>query len=147
MSVSVSKKKSMLPYAVAGTLFVIACLLQQVDDHLTDRNTGTLVALTAQYLFFGILAYWTVSVINRVSDGNIRIGFSTTIILMSLVLLLKLIKYNVVYDRTAERYLWYACYIPQCLAPVVLLMTVLGMERAKDPSRRGGTGCLYLPFC
>lgn len=78
---------------------------------------------------FGILTYWTVSVINRVSDKNIRTGLATTIIFMSMVLLLKLVKYNVVYEGTAERYFGYSYYIPQCIAPVVLLKTALGMAR------------------
>lgn len=129
MSISKSKKDNIRPFVIVIILFVCACILQMIDDHIPDWNISRLISLVAQYIFFGILAYWTVSVINRVSEKNIRIGLATTIVLMSLVLLLKLVKYNVVYNETAERYLWYAYYIPQCLAPVVLLLTVLGMAR------------------
>lgn len=126
-----SKKKSILPYCVAVLLFVGACVLQQFDDHIADWNASRLVALLAQLIFLGILAYWTVSVINRVSDKGIRIGLAITIITMSSVLLLKIVKYNVVYERLAERYLWYSYYIPQCLAPVFLLITAISTARKK----------------
>lgn len=129
MGISESKKNSILPYAVAGVLFVVACVLQQTDDLVSDLNTSKFMVLAAQCIFFGILTYWTVSVINRVSDKNIRTGLATTIIFMSMVLLLKLVKYNVVYEGTAERYFGYSYYILQCIAPVVLLKTALGMAR------------------
>ena len=129
MSINESKKNNILPYAVAGGLFIVACVLQQIDDLVDDWSASKLIALAAQCIYLGILAYWTVSVINRVSDKNIRTGLVTTIILMSAVMVLKLIKYNVVYDKTAERYLWYAYYIPQCLAPAVLFLTVIKMAR------------------
>lgn len=134
MGIIESKKKNVLPYVFAGLLFIASCALQQIDDGIADKNTEKLIALVAQCVFFGILAYWTVSVVDRVSERNVRVGLAATIILMSSVLLLKLVKYNVVYDKTAERYLWYSYYIPQCLAPAVLFITVLGMpEKGKKP--------------
>lgn len=132
MGIFEPKKNNIVPYAAATALFAVACILQQVDDLVYDMNASKLIALAAQYIFFGILAYWTVSVINRVSDKTVRWGLATTIILMSLVLLLKLIKYNVIYTETAERYLWYSYYIPQCTAPAVLLITVLKMAQKSD---------------
>lgn len=129
VGISKQKKNSILPYVALGGLFVVACVLQQIDDYISDWNASKIVALTAQYIYLGILAYWTVSVINRVSDKEIRTGLAATIVLMSSLLLMKLVKYNVVYQKTAERYLWYAYYIPQCLAPAVLLITVLKMGR------------------
>ena len=132
MGISETKKNNILPYAVQGALFVVACVLQQVDDVVVNWSVSKLIALAAQFIFLGIIAYWAVSVINRVSDKNIRSGLAATIILMSAVMVLKLIKYNVVYDKAAERYLWYSYYIPQCLAPAVLLNTVLGMGRRKN---------------
>lgn len=145
MGISRSKKNPVLLYAAAVALFVAACVLQQTDDLVSDWNVSKLMALTAQYIFFGILAYWTVSVIARVSDKGIRVGLAATIILMSLVLLLKLVKYNVVYDETAERYLWYSYYISQCLAPAVLLRTVLKMARKSEKPLSVRWNWLFLP--
>lgn len=100
MGISESKKNSILPYAVAGALFVVACVLQQTDDLVSDLNTSKFMVLAAQCIFFGILTYWTVSVINRVSDKNIRTGLATTIIFMSMVLLLKLVSTQKEYTFT-----------------------------------------------
>ena len=147
MGITESKKNSIVPIAVAGVLFVVACVLQQVDDLVADYTASKFMALAAQYIFFGILAYWTVSVINRVSDKNIRTGLATTIILMSAVLLLKLVKYNVVYDGVAERYLWYSYYIPQCIAPIVLLLTILKMARKSKNPLSNLWNLLFVPAC
>ena len=57
-------------------------------------------------------------------------------------MLLKLIKYNVLFDATVERYFLYAYYIPQCLAPGVLLLMVLRMERKPLSAR---WNFLFLP--
>ena len=145
MGITKTKKNSVVPYAVLGALFALACVLQQVDDLVGDWKASKLLALTAQYIFLGILAYWTVSVVNRVSDKEIRIGLATTIILMSLLLILKLVKYNVVYEKTAERYLWYAYYIPQCLAPAVLLYTVIGMAQTSHKAVLKCRKWLFVP--
>ena len=44
-----------------------------------------------------------------------------------MILFVRLLKYHVIYDATSTRYLWYSYYIPQCLVPAVLLITLLGM--------------------
>lgn len=145
MGIIESKKNHILPYAVAGALFVVACVLQQTDDLVSDWNVGKLMALAAQFIFFGLLTYWTVSVVSRVSDKSIKSGLAATIILMSSLMLLKLIKYNVLFDVAAERYVWYAYYIPQCLAPAVLLLTVLKMARKGEKSLSARWNLLFVP--
>ena len=145
MGITESKKNNILPYAVAGVLFVVACVLQQTDDLVSDWNASKFMVLAAQCIFFGILTYWTVSVVSRVSDKSIKYGLATTIILMSSVMLLKLIKYNVLFGATAERYVWYAYYIPQCLAPAVLLLTVLKMARKSDKPLSALWNLLFVP--
>lgn len=145
MGVSEPKKSRILPILVMAILFVIACILQQTDNLVSNWNISKLMALTAQFIFFGILAYWIVTVINRVSDKKIRAGLVATIVLMSLVLLLKLIKYNVIYDATATRYFWYSYYIPQCISPVVLLLTVLNMGRKSEKPLSKYWNLLFIP--
>lgn len=145
MGVSESKKNNITPYAVAAVLFVLACTLQQVDDLIPDRRASKFAALAAQCIYFGILTYWTVSVISRVSDKSIKTGLATTIILMSSLMLLKLVKYNVIFAPVAERYIWYSYYIPQCLAPAVLLLTVLKMARKSEKAPTAYWNLLFLP--
>lgn len=126
-------------------LFVVACVLQQTDDFVHSQHISKFMVLAAQCIFFGILTYWTVSVVSRVSDKSIKYGLAATIILMSSVMLLKLIKYNVLFDATAERYIWYAYYIPQCLAPAVLLLTVLRMARKSEKPLSARWNLLFVP--
>ena len=145
MDLAKTKKSAVLPYLVVAFLFVVACVLQQVDDLFQKPSVSLFLSLVAQCIYFGILSYWTISLINRVSNKRTRVGMSTTIVLMSSLLFLKLVKYNVVFDETAGRYFWYSYYIPQCLSPVVLFLTVLGMGEEKDRSISKWWYSLFFP--
>ena len=129
MNLTRSKKKDLLYVAVAAFFFLTACVLQTVDDYISDWSVKKTIALLTQYIFFGLLAYWTASVISRISDKSICSGIIVAIALMGGILFVRLLKYHVFYDGTVMRYLWYSYYIPHCLAPAVLLITLLGMGR------------------
>ncbi len=145
MNLTRSKKKDLLYVAVAAFFFLTACVLQTVDDYISDWSVKTTIALLTQYIFFGLLAYWTASVIGRVSNKNVRSGITVAIVLMGMILLIRLLKYHVFYEETATRYLWYSYYIPQCIAPVVLLLTILGMGRQEGRPLAKGWYLLFLP--
>ena len=145
MNLTRSKKKDLLYVAVAAFFFLTACVLQTVDDYISDWSVKTTIALLTQYIFFGLLAYWTASVIGRVSNKNVRSGITVAIVLMGMILLIRLLKYHVFYEETATRYLWYSYYIPQCIAPVVLLLTILGMGRQEGRPLSEGWYMLFLP--
>lgn len=145
MNLTRSKKKDLLYVAVAAFFFLTACVLQTVDDYISDWSVKTTIALLTQYIFFGLLAYWTASVIGRVSNKNVRSGITVAIVLMGMILLIRLLKYHVFYEETATRYLWYSYYIPQCIAPVVLLLTILGMGRQEGRPLSKGWYLLFLP--
>lgn len=145
MGLTKSKKKDLLPVAVAAIFFLTACVLQTVDDYISDPTAKKAIALFTQYIFFGLLAYWTVSVISRVSDRNIRSGITVAIALMGMILFIRLLKYHAFYDETTARYLWYSYYIPQCLTPAVLLFTLLGMGRKEGKPLAKGWYLLFLP--
>lgn len=145
MNLTRSKKKDLLYVAVAAFFFLTACVLQTVDDYISDLSVKKTIALLTQYIFFGLLAYWTASVIGRVSNKNVRSGITVAIVLMGMILLIRLLKYHVFYEETATRYLWYSYYIPQCIAPVVLLLTILGMGRQEGRPLSKGWYMLFLP--
>lgn len=145
MDLTKSKKKDFLPVVIAAIFFLAACVLQTVDEYIADWSARKILMLLIQYIFFGLLAYWTASVISRVSDKNVRSGITVAIALMGIILFIRLLKYHVFYDETTTRYLWYSYYIPQCLAPVVLLLTILGMGRQDGKPLAKGWYLLFLP--
>ncbi len=136
MDLTKSKKKDFLPVVIAAIFFLAACVLQTVDEYIADWSARKILML---------LAYWTASVISRVSDKNVRSGITVAIALMGIILFIRLLKYHVFYDETTTRYLWYSYYIPQCLAPVVLLLTILGMGRQDGKPLAKGWYLLFLP--
>ena len=145
MNMTRSKKKDLLCVAVAAFFFLTACVLQTVDDYISDWSVKKTIALLTQYIFFGLLAYWTASVISRISDKSICSGIIVAIALMGVILFVRLFKYHVFYDGTVMRYLWYSYYIPHCLAPAVLLITLLGMGRKDGKPLAKGWYLLFLP--
>ena len=145
MNLTRSKKKDLLYVAVAAFFFLTACVLQTVDDYISDWSVKKTIALLTQYIFFGLLAYWTASVISRISDKSICSGIIVAIALMGVILFVRLLKYHVFYDGTVMRYLWYSYYIPHCLAPAVLLITLLGMGRKDGKPLAKGWYLLFLP--
>ncbi len=145
MNLTRSKKKDLLYVAVAAFFFLTACVLQTVDDYISDWSVKKTIALLTQYIFFGLLAYWTASVISRISDKSICSGIIVAIALMGVILFVRLLKYHVFYDGTVMRYLWYSYYIPHCLAPTFLLITLLGMGRKDGKPLAKGWYLLFLP--
>ncbi|MGN1099585.1 MAG: hypothetical protein ACI4S9_04520, partial [Christensenellales bacterium] len=145
MGLTKTDKSDILPVVIAGVVFAVACALQAADGYVGNGGVSVFLVLSAEFIFFGILAYWTASVISRVSDKNVRTGVTATISLMALILFVRLIKYHVFYDETTTRYLWYSYYIPQCLAPAVLLVTILGMGRKNGKPISKAWYFLYLP--
>lgn len=87
MNLTRSKKKDLLYVAVAAFFFLTACVLQTVDDYISDLSVKKTIALLTQYIFFGLLAYWTASVISRISDKSICSGIIVAIALMGVILL------------------------------------------------------------
>lgn len=124
-----TKKSRIRHFALIGLFFCIACVIQIVDDHIDTPELKRIMGLTTQFLFFGILAYWTVSIVSRVSVKRIRIGLILTISLMALLLFIRHIKYNIFFGNDVTRYLWYSYYVPQCLAPVMLMITLIGASK------------------
>ena len=145
MGLTKSKKKGLLPVVIAAIFFLTACVLQKVDECIPDWTARKMLMLLIQYVFFGILAYWTASVISRISDRSIRSGIIVAIALMGMILFVRLLKYHAFYDGTVMRYLWYSYYIPHCLAPAVLLFTLLGMGRKDRKPLAKGWYLLFLP--
>ena len=74
MELTKPKKKDLLPFAIAAVFFLVACALQIADDYVENDGFAVLLGLIVDLIFFGLLAYWTASVISRVSDKNIRLS-------------------------------------------------------------------------
>lgn len=132
MDTGVTQKRSRFPGLLAGLLFCAACVMQAVDGYVRIPELSTLVSLAAQFIFFGILVYWTVLLVSRVSVRNFRAGLTVVTCLMGLMLFIRLFKYFIFHDETVIRYLWYAYYIPLCLAPTTLFLTLLGTAQKSE---------------
>lgn len=134
-------KKGIIPYIVCGGLFVLAGVLQYIDNEVSifwDK----LCSLAVNLIFFLLIFIWGNSAKNRIVQKSTRRLLIAVAGLMFSWLLLRYVKYYFFasYD-TASRYLWYMYYIPQCLAPPLAWIAAMGLTRK---SSRSVCKCLYL---
>ncbi|MGM9969980.1 MAG: hypothetical protein ACI35S_06260 [Anaeroplasma sp.] len=117
---------------IVGILaFCFACFCQYIDDSISNVEIHLLFSLLSHLIFLGILAYWIISLISRTPIKCIKLGLASTIILIAFMLISRVLKYEVFYEETICRYLWYSYYIPLCLAPSTFFITIISIDRNK----------------
>ena len=102
---------------VGKTTFVIVSLISvaMVLSKISWQRgilEGVMQVLSFSILL-GTLAYWGISIRIRVVDRVIRDSLLYIDVLLILWLFARIIKFDVVSDPIAVRYLWYCYYVPQ----------------------------------
>ena len=92
----------------------------------------------------GLLAAWGISVRTRIIQTQVRRYLLAIAGLMLLWLTLRTVKYNT-YNITAERFLWYGCYLPMLFIPVLAVLVALSLGKPENYRLPKGTHFLYLP--
>ena len=85
---------------------------------------------TALYLL--LFALWGFSLDRRIIQRQTLHCLRLTAALMLLWLILRTLKYSVVTDLTAGRYIWYLYYLPMLLLPLLWVYIALSMGKPED---------------
>ena len=85
---------------------------------------------TALYLL--LFALWGFSLDRRIIQRQTLHCLHLTAALMLLWLILRTLKYSVVTDLTAGRYIWYLYYLPMLLLPLLWVYIALSMGKSED---------------
>lgn len=85
---------------------------------------------TALYLL--LFALWGFSLDRRIIQRQTLHCLRLTAALMLLWLILRTLKYSVVTDLTAGRYIWYLYYLPMLLLPLLWVYIALSMGKSED---------------
>ncbi len=128
---NLTTKRKILRFGTAGVLFLLAGVLQYFDS-LVPEKYWLYLNLGANLIFLGLCVFWLASLAERIVRRRIRTALVSVAVLFICLLLLKTIKYNFFESETVKRYLWYAFYIPLCLAPVAVFYMILSLNRGDD---------------
>ena len=97
---------------------------------------------TALYLL--LFALWGFSLDRRIIQRQTLHCLRLTAALMLLWLILRTLKYSVVTDLTAGRYIWYLYYLPMLFLPMLWVYIALSMGKSEDYRLSRGTGMLSI---
>ena len=97
---------------------------------------------TALYLL--LFALWGFSLDRRIIQRQTLHCLRLTAALMLLWLILRTLKYSVVTDLTAGRYIWYLYYLPMLFLPLLWAYIALSMGKSEDYCLSRGTGMLSI---
>ena len=97
---------------------------------------------TALYLL--LFALWGFSLDRRIIQRQTLHCLRLTAALMLLWLILRTLKYSVVTDLTAGRYIWYLYYLPMLFLPLLWVYIALSMGKSEDYRLSRGIGMLSI---
>ena len=97
---------------------------------------------TALYLL--LFTLWGFSLDRRIIQRQALHCLRLTAALMLLWLILRTLKYSVVTDLTAGRYIWYLYYLPMLFLPLLWVYIALSMGKSEDYRLSRGTGMLSI---
>ena len=97
---------------------------------------------TAIYLL--LFALWGFSLDRRIIQRQTLHCLRLTAVLMLLWLILRTLKYSVVTDLTAGRYIWYLYYLPMLFLPLLWVYIALSMGKSEDYRLSRGIGMLSI---
>ncbi len=97
---------------------------------------------TALYLL--LFALWGFSLDRRIIQRQALHCLRLTAALMLLWLILRTLKYSVVTDLTAGRYIWYLYYLPMLFLPLLWVYIALSMGKSEDYRLSRGIGMLSI---
>ena len=97
---------------------------------------------TALYLL--LFTLWGFSLDRRIIQRQALHCLRLTAALMLLWLILRTLKYSVVTDPAAGRYIWYLYYLPMLFLPLLCVYIALSMGKSEDYRLSRGTGMLSI---
>lgn len=121
--------KHLLPMAFVFTVIAIAYACRMLAKFDIGGPAVNHIR-TALYLL--LFALWGFSLDRRIIQRQTLHCLRLTAALMLLWLILRTLKYSVVTDLTAGRYIWYLYYLPMLLLPLLWVYIALSMGKPED---------------
>lgn len=96
-------------------------------------------------LHIGLFSAWGFSLNRRLVQKKVKKYLLSVVVLLLLWIILKTLKYRIISDPAADRYLWYLYYIPMLLIPYFALLAGWCMGQPENCRQPAGLRFLWLP--
>ncbi len=138
------KQKKLIIYALFLCVFLLAEVLQGIDDLLSTYVRMT-IFLLSNTLLFSLIIVWAISIKHRIVQNNMRKNLFFIAGLLLFWLVIRFIKYKLtVTDTFMSHFLWSLYYVPQCLVPPTLFIFALSLNQKEHKYKHLGY-LIYLP--
>ena len=105
---------------------------------------GVYVNYIRAALYLLLFSLWGYSLDRRIIQPQTLHCLRLTAALMLVWLVLRTLKYEVVTDPTAARYIWYLYYLPMLFIPLLGVYIALSLGKPQEIRLNGRTGCLAI---
>lgn len=144
-NVSKAKRNLIILLIVMPLLYLIAGVLQIFDSRM-NNFLNIVFNLLSGFIFISLGIIWCIAVWNRIMQKSMRNGLIAVAGLFIFWMIIRLIKYRFVIDNDdASRFLWYCQYIPQCMAPLIVLLSVMHIGQKDVNGYNKYLYFLYIP--
>lgn len=118
------EKRTVIHSICLAAIFVLGGLI-----HRVFYGVDFTICIT-QLFFAQAVLLWGLSIRKSLIDRRVRLLLSVMVGMIVLYFLLQLCKYSLFHGQmTAERYLWYAYYIPMAVIPLLLVYLALSINK------------------
>ena len=135
------KTKRLLPMILVFTIIAAAysCRMLAMSD-----IGGDCISYIRAALYLLLFALWGFSLDRRIIQTQALHCMRSTAALMLVWLVLRTLKYEVVTDLTAARYIWYLYYLPMLFIPLLGVYIALSLGRSEEFRLTGKMGALAI---
>lgn len=105
---------------------------------------GVYVNYIRAALYLLLFSLWGYSIDRRIIQPQTLHCLRLTVALMLVWLVLRTLKYEVVTDPTAARYIWYLYYLPMLFIPLLGVYIALSLGKPQEIRLNGRTGCMAI---
>ena len=131
--------------AVLAVLIVVATLFPIIAREYATPVLNKLLNFVRTFFYIGLFSAWGVSVNKRVVQKQVRRYLLFVSALMVFWLFVRELRFRMVIDETALRFLWYCYYIPIVLIPMISVFVSLSLNRGESYRLPRAVKLLSLP--
>lgn len=135
-------KSTMRAGVLTATVIICAILARVIGNWIIFPVT---MGLVRSFLYIGLYIAWGVSVRKRVIQAQVRRYLTAVSVLTVFWLTVRTMKYFLVFDPGAARYLWYLYYLPMLFIPLFSLLAAMSLGKQEDYQLPKKTLLLYVP--
>jgi len=143
--VAAGKKREFFRISLVSSLILCAVLARAVTRGHRDAAYFLPVSLARSTIYIGLMAWWGVSLRQRIVQTQVRRYLTAAAALCVFWLSIRTVKFFFAVTPSVTRWLWYGYYFPMLFIPPLCVAVALSLGRPENYRLPEWTDVLYLP--